>query len=48
VFGRPPPGLIARRIVSTGRFKPLPTKYDVHEWEIMRDFADSLESGKIS
>ena len=39
---------IARRIVSTDRFKSLPTKYDVNEWEIMRDFADSVESGKIS
>src|ERR1035441_8184725 len=39
---------IATRIVSTDRFKSLPTKYDVHEWEIMRDFADSVESGKIS
>jgi len=39
---------IARRIVSTDRFKSLPTKYDVHEWEIMRQFADSVESGKIS
>src|ERR1035441_10255858 len=25
---------IATRIVSTDRFKSLPTKYDVHEWEI--------------
>src|ERR1039457_438849 len=39
---------IAKRIVSTDRFKSLPTKYDVHEWEIMRDFADWGESGKIS
>jgi hypothetical protein len=23
------------------RIKKLPTKYDVHEWEIMREFADS-------
>src|ERR1039458_1371901 len=34
---------IAKRIVSTDRFKSLPTKYDVHEWEIMREFADSVE-----
>ena len=39
---------IAKRIVSTDRFKSLPTKHDVHEWEIMREFADSVESGKIS
>jgi hypothetical protein len=39
---------IARRIVSTDRFKRLPTKYDVHEWEIMREFADAVESEKTS
>src|ERR1017187_4037376 len=38
----------AKRIVSTDRFKSLPTKHDVHEWEIMRDFADSVESEEIS
>jgi hypothetical protein len=38
---------IAERIVSTERFIPLPTKFDVHEWEIMRDFAESVESGRI-
>ena len=38
---------IARRIVSSDRFLKLPTKFEVHEWEIMREFADSLESGKI-
>ena len=39
---------IAKRIVSTDRFKSLPTKYDVHEWELMREFADSVEPEKIS
>jgi hypothetical protein len=29
------------------RVKRLPTEYDVHEWEIMRDFADSLPTAKI-
>jgi hypothetical protein len=37
----------AKRIVSTGRFLGLPTKFDVHEWEIMRDFSRSLESDRI-
>jgi hypothetical protein len=37
----------ARRIVFSGRFQKLPTKHDVHEWEIMRDFADSLEPGPV-
>ncbi len=37
----------AKQIVSTGRFKPLPTKFDVHEWGIMRDFSSSMESDDI-
>ena len=37
----------AKRIVFSDRFRKLPTKFEVHEWEIMREFADSLESGKI-
>ena len=35
---------IAKRIVSSGRFRKLPTKFEVHEWEIMRDFSDAVES----
>jgi hypothetical protein len=38
----------AKRIVTTDRFVSLPTKFDVHEWEIMQDFARSVESTKIS
>jgi len=38
---------IAKRIVSTERFQRLPTKFDVHEWEIMQDFSNSVESGGI-
>lgn len=38
---------IAKRIVSTDRFPPLPSKFDVHEWEIMHDFSRSVESGTI-
>jgi hypothetical protein len=38
---------IAKRIVSTDRFQSLPTKFDVHEWEIMRNFADSVKSESI-
>ncbi len=29
----------AKRIASTGSFVRLPTEFDVHEWEIMQDFA---------
>ena len=38
---------IAKRIVSTDRFKKLPTKFDVHEWEIMQDFSHSVTSERI-
>ena len=38
---------IAKRIVSTDRFQELPTKFEVHEWEIMKDFAFSVESDSI-
>src|SRR5204862_5219252 len=35
---------IAKRIISTDRFLELPTKVEVHEWEIMQDFSHSVES----
>src|SRR6266446_34011 len=38
---------IAKRIVSSDRFTELPTKFDVHEWEIMKDFARSVEPASI-
>ena len=38
---------IAKRIVSTDRFRELPTKFDVHEWAIMQDFSRSLQSDSI-
>ena len=38
---------IAKRIVSTGRFQKLPTKFEVHEWEIMQDFSHSMESDTV-
>jgi hypothetical protein len=38
---------IAERIVSTDRFRELPTKFDVHEWAIMQDFSRSLQSDSI-
>ncbi len=33
-------------IVTTDRWVRLPTKRDVHDWEIMESFAESLEPGK--
>jgi len=37
----------AKRIVSMDRFLALPTQFDVHEWEIMQDFSQSVESGSV-
>jgi len=30
------------------RFEKLPTKFDIHEWEIMREFAESVEPERFS
>jgi hypothetical protein len=38
---------MAKRIVSTDRFQELPTKFEIHEWEIMKDFSLSVESDSI-
>lgn len=32
---------------SSDRFLSLPSKFDVHEWEIMQDFSRSLDSERI-
>jgi hypothetical protein len=37
---------LVKRIVFSGRFARLPSKFDVHEWEIMREFAESLKKGQ--
>jgi hypothetical protein len=38
---------VAKQIVSTDRFRQLPTKFDVHQWAIMRDFSHSVPSDLI-
>jgi len=38
---------LARQIVASRRFLRLPTKLDVHEWAIMRNFADSMEPAGV-
>jgi hypothetical protein len=38
---------IAKRIISTDRFQELPSKFEVHEWEIMQDFSHSVQSDGI-
>jgi len=37
----------AKRILFTGNFRKLPTQYEVHEWSIMEEFSDSVESTRI-
>jgi len=37
----------AKQVVSTDRFRKLPTKFEVHEWAIMQDFSRSVESDRI-
>jgi hypothetical protein len=36
-----------KQIVSTNRFVKLPTKFEVHEWAIMQEFAHSVDSQAI-
>ena len=38
---------LVQQIVASTRFIRLPTKLDIHEWAIMRDFADSMEPARI-
>jgi hypothetical protein len=38
---------VAKRIVFSDRFRKLPTNFEVHEWAMMRDFADSVGSERI-
>jgi hypothetical protein len=37
----------AKRIASTDRFLSLPSKFDVHEWEIMEELSHSVASARI-
>ena len=41
---------IARQIKadSGGRFLPLPDQFDAHEWEMMREFASTIEDEAVS
>ncbi len=35
---------VAQEICSTNNFLSLPSQYDIHEWSIMREFCDSVDS----
>ncbi|MGA2593752.1 MAG: UPF0158 family protein [Bryobacteraceae bacterium] len=40
---------VAKSVIENrDRFAKLPTKFDVHEWEIMREFAESVEPEQFS
>ncbi|MCU1232615.1 MAG: hypothetical protein JWP63_582 [Candidatus Solibacter sp.] len=38
---------LAKRIVASDRFEELPSKFDVHEWEIMREFSEEVEPAEV-
>ena len=37
-----------REILSGGDWAQLPDKFDIHEWEIMRKFSDSVDDAALS
>ena len=37
-----------RKIVFGGDWVALPSKFDIHEWQIMSDFADRVEEPAVS
>ena len=39
---------LAQRIVASDRILRLPTKHDIHEWEIMKEFAESVKKESVS
>jgi hypothetical protein len=38
---------LALKIASSDCFKRLPTKFDIHEWAIMEEFAESVEQKRV-
>ncbi len=38
---------LAKRIVFSGRFRRLPTQFDIHEWSIMEEFSNSVGSNRL-
>ncbi|HXF11753.1 MAG TPA: UPF0158 family protein [Terriglobales bacterium] len=38
---------VAKQIVSTDRFRSLPSKFDVHEWGIMEGFSTSVKGERF-
>jgi hypothetical protein len=38
---------MAKKIMASDRFVELPTKFDVHEWQIMEDFSNTVKSANV-
>lgn len=38
---------LAERIITTDRYKSLPTKFDIDEWRMMQEFADSVPRDRL-
>jgi hypothetical protein len=47
-YEKDPEWELAKQIVSSDRFVKLPTKFDIHEWEIMNQFATAFPKARIS
>lgn len=37
----------AKRVAFSDRLVPLPTQFDIHEWSIMRDFANAQDDQRL-
>jgi hypothetical protein len=37
-----------REVVAGGDWVPLPSKFDIHEWEIMNGYVDTIADAKLS
>ena len=40
--------MTAKEILSTTNYLPLPSRFDIHEWEIMRQFCLAIEKEDVS
>ena len=40
--------MTAKEILSTAYYLPLPSRFDIHEWEIMRQFCLAMENEDVS
>ncbi len=38
---------LAKRIAFSGRFRKLPTQFEIHEWSIMEEFSNEVRSNRM-